>query len=83
MTFNIRYDNPDDNLNNWKYRKEEVVKLILLKIDILAGGISKPIEGYVQKITRIYIGVGREDGIDKGEALFFYKKDNLTLLKSG
>jgi hypothetical protein len=28
MTFNIRYDNPDDNLNNWKYRKEEVVKLI-------------------------------------------------------
>jgi hypothetical protein len=31
MTFNIRYDNPDDNLNNWKYRKEEVVNWFVLK----------------------------------------------------
>lgn len=23
-TFNIRYDNPGDSLNSWKYRKEKV-----------------------------------------------------------
>ena len=23
-TFNIRYDNPEDSLNNWKYRKDSV-----------------------------------------------------------
>jgi hypothetical protein len=42
MTFNIRYDNPDDNLNNWKYRKEEVVKLIRSEklTSLCTGGIS-------------------------------------------
>ena len=29
-TFNIRYDNPQDSLNNWKYRKDNVVSFIRL-----------------------------------------------------
>ena len=28
MTFNVRYDNPEDSLNNWNYRKERVAKAI-------------------------------------------------------
>ena len=28
-TFNIRYDNPEDSLNNWKYRKERAATAIL------------------------------------------------------
>jgi hypothetical protein len=57
MTFNIRYDNPDDNLNNWKYRKEEVVKLIRSEklTSWCTGGISKPIEGYVQNYQNILL----------------------------
>ena len=27
-TFNIRYDNPEDSLNNWKYRKDSVAAFI-------------------------------------------------------
>ena len=27
-TFNIRYDNPGDSLNSWKYRKEKVCEFI-------------------------------------------------------
>lgn len=28
MTFNIRFDNPDDGVNQWVFRKEQVVKVI-------------------------------------------------------
>ena len=27
-TFNIRYDNPGDSLNNWQYRKDNVAQFI-------------------------------------------------------
>lgn len=88
MTFNIRYDNPDDNLNNWKYRKDEVVKFIRSeKIDIL--GAQEVLVNQLKDISKKLpeynvIGVGREDGIDKGEfSPIFYKKDKFTLKKSG
>ena len=29
MSFNIRYDNPEDSLDNWKYRKERAATAIL------------------------------------------------------
>ena len=28
MTYNVRYDNPEDSLNNWKYRKENAANAI-------------------------------------------------------
>lgn len=28
MTYNIRYDNPEDSLNKWDNRKSEIVNLI-------------------------------------------------------
>ena len=88
MTFNIRYDNPDDKLNNWKYRKEAVTKLIRAeKIDIL--GAQELLENQLKDITEKLpeynsIGVGREDGIAKGEfSPIFYKKNKFTVIKSG
>ena len=88
MTFNIRYDNPDDNLNNWKYRKDEVTKLIRAEnIDIL--GAQEVLENQLKDITERLpeynsIGVGREDGIAKGEfSPIFYKKNKFTVIKSG
>ena len=27
-TFNVRYDNPQDSLNNWQYRKDRVCQFI-------------------------------------------------------
>ena len=88
MTFNVRYDNPDDNLNNWKYRKEAVTKLIRAEnIDIL--GAQEVLANQLKDITERLpeyksIGVGREDGIAKGEfSPIFYKKNRFTVIKSG
>jgi endonuclease/exonuclease/phosphatase family metal-dependent hydrolase len=88
MTFNIRYGNPDDGLNNWKFRKESVIKLIQFQeVDVL--GAQEVLSSQLKEITTqlqeyAAIGVGREDGKEKGEySPILYKKDKFTLLKSG
>jgi endonuclease/exonuclease/phosphatase family metal-dependent hydrolase len=78
MSFNIRYDNPDDGENRWENRRFEVAALITQhKPDFL--GIQ---EGLNHQVTYLkgelkgynYIGVGREDGQTKGEyAAIFYQ----------
>lgn len=86
-TFNIRYDNPQDSLDNWQYRKDRVCRFIKDKqLDIvgmqevlhnqfldLRGGLPE-YEG---------IGVGRDDGKTAGEyAPLFYRKDKYEVLDS-
>ena len=88
MTFNVRYDNPDDNLNNWKYRKEAVTKLIRAEnIDILGAQevLVNQLKDITEKLPEYnFIGVGREDGKAKGEfSPIFYKKNKFTVMKSG
>ncbi|TDE03595.1 endonuclease/exonuclease/phosphatase family protein [Flavobacterium hiemivividum] len=88
MTFNIRYDNPDDNKNNWKYRKEEVTKMIRSNgVDILGAQevLANQLKDISEKLPDYNaIGVGREDGKEKGEfSPIFYKKDKFTVVKSG
>ena len=88
MTFNIRYDNPDDKLNNWKYRKDAVTKLIRAEsIDILGAQevLANQLKDITEKLPEYNsIGVGREDGIENGEfSPIFYKKNKFTVLKSG
>lgn len=84
MTFNIRYDNPGDNENNWEYRKQEIVKMIQFYTpDIL--GIQEGLHHQVKYLDAAlvdynYIGVGRDDGNEKGEyAAIFYKKETYKL----
>lgn len=88
MTFNIRYDNPDDGLNNWKFRKENVIKAIRLsEVDVL--GAQEVLSNQLKEMTEQLpeynaIGVGRDDGKDKGEySPILFKKDKFTLIKSG
>ena len=40
MTFNVRYDNPADNENNWKFRKEFAAATIQ-KLDIDVFGTQE------------------------------------------
>ncbi|MFI2742775.1 endonuclease/exonuclease/phosphatase family protein [Zhouia sp. PK063] len=87
-SFNLRYDNPRDSLNNWNYRKEVVANLIKFHdFDILGTQ-----EGLQHMLTYLdnhlpeyaYIGVGRDDGKTKGEhSAIFYKKDKFKLLDKG
>ena len=86
-TFNIRYDNPADSLNNWQYRKDNVAEFIKKQgIDIV--GMQEVLYNQLEDLkSRLpeyaEVGVGREDGKTKGEyAPLFYKKDRFEVLDS-
>ena len=88
MSFNIRYDNPEDGPQNWHHRKENVVRMInFYDLDII--GMQEVLVGqlnYLETNLKQYktVGVGREDGKEKGEfSPIFYRKDRFKELKSG
>lgn len=87
MTFNIRYDNPKDGKNIWNNRKDELVKLLdYYEADFigLQEVLINQLHFIKQNLTGYkYIGVGREDGNEKGEyAPIFYNSTKYDLLKS-
>lgn len=71
MTYNIRYDNPGDGENRWDERKEILVQLL----DYYHPDLFGIQEGLIHQVRYIdscltdyrYIGVGRDDGLEKGE----------------
>lgn len=88
MSFNIRYDNPEDGPQNWHNRKENVVRMINFHdLDII--GMQEVLIGqlnYLKSHLKQYntVGVGREDGKQKGEyAPIFFNKNRYTEIKSG
>lgn len=87
-SFNIRYDNPGDSLDAWKYRRETVAELIQFHdFDIFGAQevlhhqleeLGESLEGYA------YFGVGRDDGKSAGEySPIFYKEEKIKLLGGG
>lgn len=88
MSFNIRYDNPDDSLNNWQYRKDVAAKTIKNQNADIVGTQEvlvnqlNDLKSHLPEYNAI--GVGREDGIEKGEySAILYKKDRFKEIKSG
>ncbi|MBC9797134.1 endonuclease/exonuclease/phosphatase family protein [Sinomicrobium weinanense] len=87
-SYNLRYDNPSDSLDNWKFRKETVAKLIRFHdFDIFGSQ-----EGLQHQLNQLktelpgydFIGVGRDDGKQKGEhSAIFYKTASLSVLEQG
>ncbi|KOF03234.1 endonuclease/exonuclease/phosphatase [Roseivirga seohaensis subsp. aquiponti] len=85
MTYNIRYDNPNDGENHWELRKRWLANQInFIEPDVL--GIQ---EGLAHQVTFLedalptynHIGVGRDDGKEAGEyTAIFYKSENLELI---
>lgn len=89
-TYNIRYNNPNDEKegNAWTQRCSHLCDFINFEQPEIFGtqevlvdqlhDLIKGLDGYD------YIGVGRDDGKEKGEyAAIFYKKERLRLLESG
>lgn len=71
LTYNIKYDNVNDTVNNWNDRKAAMVDLIyhynpgiIGMQEVLHSQLS-----YLDKqlMDYSYIGVGRDDGKEKGE----------------
>ena len=87
LSYNIRYDNPNDGENQWKYRKERVASYIKeISPDII--GMQEVLEPQlvfldVSLKEFSYVGVGREDGKTKGEySPILYNSNRLTLLQT-
>jgi len=89
-SYNIRYDNKNDQLkgNGWDQRLPVISSLIqFIDYDIL--GCQEVLVNQLADLTRQlpeydYVGVGREDGKEAGEfAPIFYKKDKFKILDSG
>jgi endonuclease/exonuclease/phosphatase family metal-dependent hydrolase len=87
MTFNIRYNNPDDSLNAWPNRKDKVASEILF-YGAHTLGVQEALHDQMEELQQRLpayksIGVGRDDGKMKGEyAAIFYDTTRLQLLNS-
>lgn len=86
-TYNIRYDARQDTVNAWKNRAPVIQGLVLFnEIDIF--GIQEGLYHQVEDLDSLlpnhtYIGVGRDDGAQKGEySAIFYDEREFEVLES-
>ena len=87
ISYNIRYNNPNDGMNIWENRRETVGQLILNEAPNFIGmqEVKQPQLIDLQKILSgyNYIGVGRDDGKAEGEySPIFYDRNKHQVLKS-
>jgi endonuclease/exonuclease/phosphatase family metal-dependent hydrolase len=85
MSYNIRFDNPNDGENSWVNRKELLCsQLAFYEPDVF--GIQEALPNQVQDISNAlpkytFVGIAR-DGIGKVESSnIFFKKDKFKLLE--
>lgn len=80
MSYNIRFDNPSDGKNAWKYRSDKVAAIIrFYDTDIVCvqEALHPQIEDLLDRLPEyIFSGLGRDDGKKAGEysAIIFDKK---------
>ncbi|MFT4605550.1 MAG: endonuclease/exonuclease/phosphatase family metal-dependent hydrolase [Rhodothermales bacterium] len=87
LTFNIRYDNPNDGDDAWPNRADWVTDTIEdLNPDVfgLQEALLHQIEHIAHRLPDYsWIGVGRDDGLERGEySPLFYRRDTMELLTS-
>jgi endonuclease/exonuclease/phosphatase family metal-dependent hydrolase len=88
MSYNIRYDTPNDKEDQWSKRKERLAALIRYHQPDLFG-TQEALYNQVQDIATMlpqyaWYGLGRDDGKEKGEfSAIFYDKNTFELLDKG
>jgi len=88
ITYNIRYNNPDDGENAWPNRKEKVAALFKFHgadIFCVQEALDEQVK-YMEEASPGFAreGVGRDDGKEKGEySAVFYKKSLFTKMDGG
>ncbi len=88
MTYNIKYDNTRDTVNNWNDRKAPMVKLIRQYRPHIFGtqeALHHQVAYLDSSLTHYsYIGVGRDDGKQKGEySSIHYDHTRYKAMESG
>lgn len=79
MTFNMRYDRPDEGDNNWSVRRSRIARLIAERRPDIIGSqeLLHHQYMYMDSVLTDYesVGVARDDGRQEGEynALFFLR----------
>ena len=87
MTYNIKYDNVRDTVNNWHDRKDYMAQLIDYYGPAFLGiqeGLSHQVIFLDDALTDYsFVGVGRDDGKTKGEySALFYDKTMFKVIES-
>ena len=87
ISYNIRYDNPNDGVNKWDSRKDELVDFIRNENALILGlqeSLKHQIDFILEGIPDYeFIGVGREDGKENGEyAPIVFDKTKLKVIAS-
>jgi endonuclease/exonuclease/phosphatase family metal-dependent hydrolase len=87
MTFNVRYDNPDDSINAWPNRISLINNLLKKeKPDII--GMQEVLYHQYEFLDSVLadyssVGVGRDDGAKEGEMNpIFFKKDKFEEVRT-
>jgi len=86
MTFNIRYDNPDDGINRWSDRKIHVMEIIQWYRPEICG-MQEVLHHQLEELKLNLsdyeaIGVGRNDGKMEGEFCpVFFRKSRFSLME--
>ncbi len=86
MTFNIRYNNPDDGVNAWPNRKDRVAEMIGARYEAGLAGLQEvkkdQLDDLIERLPEYdCTGVGRDDGKTGGEYTpIFYRKDRFQYL---
>ena len=85
MSYNIRFDNPDDGVNAWPNRIDKVAALIR-KYDPDIIGVQEALNHQLHDLIRVlpdysFVGVGRDDGKEEGEySAILFKHSRFGLL---
>ena len=85
ISYNIRLATSTDQENQWENRKDEVAEFLINQHADFIGiqeALWVQVEFLATKLDSYgFIGVGRDDGLQKGEAmLIFYQKDKWKLV---
>ena len=86
MSYNIKYANENDGENSWSNRKEHITnQLKFYEPDIFGvqEALLEQLEHFEDHLDNYeYLGVGRDDGKNKGEfSAIFYKEDKFDVLQ--
>lgn len=87
MSYNIKYDNKQDTVNNWNDRKGKMVELLNYYEPSIIG-MQEVLFNQLEYIDEAlpnyeYIGVGRDDGKQKGEfSPILYDTKRFNLIES-